>query len=144
MLADTPPASDPARRLDPAAVRPPARRFARLPAVPPNQSYAFAAAPPIKRILIATKFRFIGDTLLATPIFRAARAQWPDAHIALLTGKNARVLLQNNPYSRRNTGSSIPYKSDKGTKAYLRLVHRIRSGKFDLSAWRSTARSIRR
>ena len=52
----------------------------------------------IQRILIATKFRFIGDTLLAIPIFRAARAQWPDAHIALLTGKNARVLLQNNPY----------------------------------------------
>ena len=96
-----------------------------------EKSYAYAAAPPIKRILIATKFRFIGDTLLATPIFRAARAQWPDAHIALLTGKNARVLLQNNPYLDEILEFD-PYKSDKGTQAYLRLVHRLRAGKFDL------------
>ena len=85
----------------------------------------------IKRILIATKFRFIGDTLLATPIFRAVRAQWPDAHIALLTGKNARVLLQNNPYLDE-IWEFDPYKSDKGTRAYLQLVKRLRGGKFDL------------
>ena len=84
-----------------------------------------------QRILIATKFRFIGDTLLATPIFRAVRAQWPDAHIALLTGKNARVLLQNNPYLDE-IWEFDPYKSDKGWQAYLHLVQRIRSGKFDL------------
>ena len=84
-----------------------------------------------QRILIATKFRFIGDTLLATPIFRAVRAQWPDAHIALLTGKNARVLLQNNPYLDE-IWEFDPYKSDKGWRAYLHLVQRIRSGKFDL------------
>ena len=84
-----------------------------------------------RRILIATKFRFIGDTLLATPIFRAARAQWPDAHIALLTGKNARVLLQNNPYLDE-IWEFDPYKSDKGWKAYLQLIQRIRTGKFDL------------
>ena len=84
-----------------------------------------------KRILIATKFRFIGDTLLATPIFRAVRAQWPDAHIALLTGKNARVLLQNNPYLDE-IWEFDPYKSDKGARAYLNLVQRLRGGRFDL------------
>ncbi len=88
-------------------------------------------ASPIRRILIATKFRFIGDTLLATPIFRAVRAQWPDAHIALLTGKNARVLLQNNPYLDE-IWEFDPYKSDKGARAYLQLVKRLRGGKFDL------------
>ena len=87
--------------------------------------------PSIKRILIATKFRFIGDTLLATPIFRAVRAQWPDAHIALLTGKNARVLLQNNPYLDE-IWEFDPYKSDKGARAYLNLVQRLRGGRFDL------------
>ena len=86
---------------------------------------------PSQRILIATKFRFIGDTLLATPIFRAARAQWPDAHIALLTGKNARVLLQNNPYLDE-IWEFDPYKSDKGWQAYFQLVQRIRTGRFDL------------
>ena len=85
----------------------------------------------IHRILIATKFRFIGDTLLAIPIFRAARAQWPDAHIALLTGKNARVLLQNNPYLDEIIEFD-PYKSDRGRRPYLSLVRRLRTGHFDL------------
>jgi heptosyltransferase-2 len=85
----------------------------------------------VRRILIATKFRFIGDTLLAIPIFRAARAQWPDAHIALLTGKNAGVLLQNNPYLDEIIEFD-PYKSDKGRRPYLSLVRRLRAGRFDL------------
>ena len=85
----------------------------------------------VRRILIATKFRFIGDTLLAIPIFRAARAQWPDAHIALLTGKNARVLLQNNPYLDEIIEFD-PYKSDRGRRPYLSLVRRLRAGRFDL------------
>ena len=85
----------------------------------------------IQRILIATKFRFIGDTLLAIPIFRAARAQWPCAHIALLTGRNARLLLQNNPYLDEIIEFD-PYRRDKGLRAYLRLVHRLRRGRFDL------------
>ncbi len=100
-------------------------------AVPSPPSVAAHHQPGVKRILIATKFRFIGDTLLATPIFRAARAQWPDAHIALLTGKNARVLLQNNPYLDE-IWEFDPYKSDKGTRAYLQLVKRLRTGRFDL------------
>jgi len=86
----------------------------------------------IQRILISTKFRFIGDTLLAIPIFRAARAQWPNAHIALLTGKNARVLLQNNPYLDEIIEFD-PYKSDKGTWAHLKLIGRLRQKRFDLS-----------
>ena len=85
----------------------------------------------VRRILIATKFRFIGDTLLAIPIFRAARAQWPDAHIALLTGKNARVLLQNNPYLDEIIEFD-PYKSDKGGRPYLSLIGRLRAERFDL------------
>ena len=85
----------------------------------------------IQRILIATKFRFIGDTLLAIPIFRAARAQWPHAHIALLTGKNARLLLQNNPYLDEIIEFD-PYSRDRGTGPYLRLVRRLRRGRFDL------------
>ncbi len=100
-------------------------------AAPSPPAAAMPHQPGVKRILIATKFRFIGDTLLATPIFRAVRAQWPDAHIALLTGKNARVLLQNNPYLDE-IWEFDPYKSDKGTRAYLHLVQRLRTGKFDL------------
>ena len=93
--------------------------------------YKARVSGDMRRILIATKFRFIGDTLLAIPIFRAARAQWPDAHIALLTGKNARVLLQNNPYLDEIIEFD-PYKSNKGSRPYLSLVRRLRAGRFDL------------
>ena len=88
-------------------------------------------AGKIQRILIVTKFRFIGDTLLAVPIFRAARAQWPDAHITLLTGKNARVLLQNNPYLDEIMEFD-PYKSDRGTWAHLKLISLLRHDRYDL------------
>ena len=99
-----------------------------------RQEGAASSAPTecqIQRILIATKFRFIGDTLLAIPIFRAARAQWPEAHIALLTGKNAKVLLQNNPYLDEIIEFD-PYKLDKGWQPYVALVRRLRAGRFDL------------
>ena len=115
-----------ARREDPA---PAARDLAFAP--PLHRGRAFRNEGHIRRILIATKFRFIGDTLLAIPIFRAARMQWPDAHIALLTGKNARVLLQNNPYLDEIIEFD-PYKSGRGWKPYLGLVRRLRGGKFDL------------
>lgn len=97
----------------------------------PRHVASSAKTSDIQRILIATKFRFIGDTLLAIPIFRAARAQWPNAHIALLTGKNARVLLQNNPYLDEIIEFD-PYQSDKGWQPYLALVQRLRAGRFDL------------
>jgi lipopolysaccharide heptosyltransferase II len=84
-----------------------------------------------KRVLIVTKFRFIGDTLLAIPIFRAARAQWPDARIVLLTGKNARMLLQNNPYLDEIIELD-PYKRDSGQAAFWQLIGRLRHNRFDL------------
>ncbi len=97
----------------------------------PSDSPFIGGEGGIHRILIATKFRFIGDTLLAIPIFRAAREQWPDAHIALLTGKNARVLLQNNPYLDEIIEFD-PYKTDRGLRADWKLVRRLRKGRYDL------------
>lgn len=91
-----------------------------------------ASAPPIKDILIVTKFRFIGDTLLAIPIFRACRAIWPNSRITLLTGKNAKRLLQNNPYLD-DIIEFDPNKTDKGARSDLRLVRRLWSTHFDLS-----------
>lgn len=83
-----------------------------------------------RRILIATKFRFIGDTLLAIPIFRAARRRWPDAHIALLTGQHARVLLQNNPYLD-DIVEFNPTGKDRGLPAFFRVIDGLRRSRFD-------------
>ena len=84
----------------------------------------------MQRLLIATKFRFIGDTLLAIPLFRAVRAQWPDARVVLLTGYNARALLENNPYLDEVIEFD-PRGRDQGTARFLRLVARLRRGRFD-------------
>jgi heptosyltransferase-2 len=136
------------RAITPEEVAPAARRLLRLrrgemtllPQIKASSVGARFIAPSsliapkcaaIQRILIATKFRFIGDTLLAIPIFRAARLQWPEAHIALLTGKNAGVLLQNNPYLDEIIEFD-PYKLDKGWQPYVNLVRRLRAGRFDL------------
>jgi heptosyltransferase-2 len=83
------------------------------------------------RILIVTKFRFIGDTLVAVPIFRRVRELWPEAHITLLTGKNARSLLQNNPHLNEIIEFD-PIGSDKGSRPFSQLVSRLRSERFDL------------
>ena len=49
-------------------------------------------------MLILTKHRFMGDTIVAVPLLRATREIFPDAHIALLTGNEAATALQNCPY----------------------------------------------
>lgn len=82
------------------------------------------------RILIVTKFRFIGDTLLAIPIFRAARAKWPSGRLTLLTGRNARVLLQNNPYLDEIIEFD-PNQRDRGIRPFAQLIKRLRRDRFD-------------
>lgn len=86
----------------------------------------------VGKVLIATKFRFIGDTLVAIPILRAARELWPDAQIALLTGKNARAMLQNNPYLDEIIEFD-PTGSDRGTGPLTRLVGKLRRDRYDVS-----------
>ena len=84
------------------------------------------------RILISTKFRFIGDTLLAIPVIRAARRTWPDSYICVLTGKNANVLLKHNPYVDEIVEFN-PTSTDRGLFAFFRVVNRLRKQSFSHS-----------
>ncbi len=104
-----------------------------LPMVAHSRSVKSERMPELspKSILIVTKFRFIGDTLLAIPIFRAARAEWPLARITLLTGRNARVLLQNNPYLDEIIEFD-PNRRDRGFQPFAHLIRRLRREHFDL------------
>ena len=86
----------------------------------------------VRNVLVVTKFRFIGDTLLAIPIFRACRKIWPDAHITLLTGKNAKRLLQHNPYLNEIIEFD-PNKADKGARADFRLVRQLLGTHYDVA-----------
>ena len=84
------------------------------------------ALPPtiVRSVLIITKHNFMGDTIVAVPLIRAARRAFPDADITLLTGGAAAVALQNCPFVDRVL--TYAPKKQKGLAAYLRLVRQLR------------------
>ena len=84
-------------------------------------------------MLIATKYRFIGDTLLAVPLLRAAASLWPEAQITLLTGASAQELLQGCPYVH-DTICFDPYrKADEGFLRFSQIVRQVRERRFDVA-----------
>ncbi|MGC8784707.1 MAG: lipopolysaccharide heptosyltransferase II [Armatimonadota bacterium] len=54
--------------------------------------------PEINRILIVTKSRYLGDTIVAVPAMRALAARYPQAHVTLLSNPAAGELLRGCPY----------------------------------------------
>jgi heptosyltransferase-2 len=52
----------------------------------------------VRRILIVTKSRYLGDTIVAVPAMRALAARYPEAHITLLSNPAAKELLRGCPY----------------------------------------------
>lgn len=51
-----------------------------------------------ERILIVTKSRYLGDTIVAIPAIRAIATRYPGAHITLLSNPLAKELLRGCPY----------------------------------------------
>jgi heptosyltransferase-2 len=90
-------------------------------------------ARAVKRILVTTKYRFIGDTVLSVPLVRAAARQWPDARITFLTGGLACELLRHCPYIDETVEFDPYRKADQGLRPYLRLVSELRLRRFDLA-----------
>lgn len=88
---------------------------------------------PIKRILVTTKYRFIGDTVLSVPLVREAARQWPDAQITFLTGGLACELLQGCPYIAQTVEFDPYRKADQGLARYLQLIADLRRRRFDLA-----------
>lgn len=54
--------------------------------------------PDPERILIVTKSRYLGDTIVAVPAMRALSARYPKAHVTLLSNPMAKELLRGCPY----------------------------------------------
>ncbi len=82
-----------------------------------------------RRILVVTKFRYLGDTIVATPFLRSLKQAAPNAEISLLTGPAMPVLLKGCPY----LASLIAF-SPKGRgwlARNLKLIKDIRAGGFD-------------
>jgi heptosyltransferase-2 len=71
------------------------------PAAPSVSSRRVQAAREIlakaRRIAVVTKFRFMGDTIVATPFLTQLRRHYPQAHLTLLTAPTVVEAFQNCP-----------------------------------------------
>lgn len=86
--------------------------------------------PDYKNILVINTMH-IGDLMLVTPALRTLRANYPKAHIALLTDKPLADLVRYN----ENIDECIlidKHGRDKGILALIRFIRQIRKRHFDL------------
>ena len=84
----------------------------------------------IRKILVINTMH-IGDLLLVTPALRTLRANYPDAHIALLTDRPLADLVRCNPHIDECILID-KHGKDKGIFALLRIIGNIRRRHFDL------------
>ncbi|MGC8666772.1 MAG: lipopolysaccharide heptosyltransferase II [Chthonomonadales bacterium] len=81
-----------------------------------------------QHILVFTKPGYLGDTIVATPFLRRLREALPTAHIVLLGGPSAPVLLRGCPYTSeiwmQYSGNRHSFRSE------VRLVQRIKDAHF--------------
>ncbi len=96
-----------------------------------------------KKILVRSP-NWVGDVVMATPAFRCIRKNYADSHITLLIKGNLRGIIDNSPWfddiielvpkpkKSKNKDISSRKVFGKGTSEYLRLIHKLRTEKFDL------------
>lgn len=86
-----------------------------------------------RNILVTTKHRYLGDTLLTGPALKAIRKEWPEARVTLLTGANAAELMRNCPY----VDLILPFNPDRpefrGLNLYVRLVRELKRLNIDIA-----------
>lgn len=82
------------------------------------------------RILVVTKFRYLGDTIVATPFLRRLKEMAPHAEVTLLSGPAMPTLLRGCPYLK----DIIAFDSKgRGRLARnLALVRRLKERGFDV------------
>lgn len=82
-----------------------------------------------KRVLIVRLDR-IGDVVLSTPVIKAVRDAYPDAHIAMMVRPYAREIVDGNPY----LNEVILYDKEgphKGLAGNYRFIRELKDKKFD-------------
>ena len=80
-----------------------------------------------ERIVIRAP-NWVGDVVMATPTFRALRANYPDAHIAIALRPYVRPILNGTPWF-----DEIIATEDRGWGNFWGLVRILRAGRFDLA-----------
>ena len=82
-----------------------------------------------RRIAIVTKFRFMGDTVVATPFFNQLRRHFPHAEITLLTSPAAALALKHCP----DLDAILPLEKKSGERRQhiQTLLSAFQKGRFD-------------
>ena len=86
----------------------------------------------ISQKILLMRLSSLGDIVLTTPAIRAVRAHFADAYIAMLVGKQAAEVLQENPH----LDEIIPFDrlaKHKDTAEMLRIIRILRERKFTLA-----------
>ena len=85
----------------------------------------------ISQKILLMRLSSLGDIVLTTPAIRAVRAHFPDAYIAMLVGKQAADVLQENPHLDEIITFDRLAKH-KDTREMLRIIRILRERKFTL------------
>lgn len=84
------------------------------------------------QLLVLTKFRYLGDTIVATPFLKRLKEAAPQAEITLLSGPLMPTLLQGIPYISHILSFDPKDKTSPGKRMRLRqLVGDLRDRRFD-------------
>jgi heptosyltransferase-2 len=83
----------------------------------------------VKKILVITKYGYLGDTIVATPFMRELRAHDPEAAIDLLSGKAIQSLLLGCPW----IDHYIPFSrtDSRQLSANLHMIRFLRAKRYD-------------
>lgn len=84
-----------------------------------------------KRIAVLNKFKFMGDTIVATPLFRQLRQYCPDAEIDIYTSGSAATALEDYPYISRTV--SLKQGSGRRLQHTRELVQTLRERSYDVA-----------
>ncbi|MCS6949358.1 MAG: lipopolysaccharide heptosyltransferase II [Armatimonadota bacterium] len=82
-----------------------------------------------KRILIVTKSRYLGDTIVAVPAMRALAKRYPQAHVTLLSNPAAGELLRGCPYVHEYLARSVAVRR----RVDLEMWRVLRRKRYDLA-----------
>lgn len=80
---------------------------------------------PAKSRILILKLSAIGDCLVASPLARALRERYPDAHLAWAVQSKAKTVVEGNPYLDE------VIVQEKGLRGLLQTMRQVRSARFD-------------
>lgn len=88
-------------------------------------------SPPPARVLVV-QTSYLGDLVLATPVFAALKRQWPAARLTVMVRPDVAPALRGHP----DVDAVLSYDKrgrDSGARGFVRVVRELRAGRYDVA-----------